>query len=73
MLGLSVFRTITSQIVKTEVRMLDYDLPAVLSVLLYVLLGELLATQRTGLSVRGLLLDAAVTQARAAGSMLLYH
>ena len=53
--------------------MLDYDLPAVLSVLLYVLLGELLATQRTGLSVRGLLLDAAVTQARAAGSMLLYH
>ena len=53
--------------------MLDYDLPAVLSVLLYVLLGELLATQRTGLSVRGLLRDAAVTQARAAGSMLLYH
>ena len=51
----------------------DRDLPAVLAVLLKLVSGEPLTTQRTGGPLSRLLAQAGVAQTRAAGRVLLYH
>ena len=51
----------------------DRDLPAVLAVLLQLVPGEPLTTQRTGGPLSRLLAQAGVAQTRAAGRVLLYH
>ena len=51
----------------------DRDLPAVLAVLLQLVPGKPLTTQRTGGPLSRLLAQAGVAQTRAAGRVLLYH
>ena len=65
----------TSQIVNNIIRqlVLDLDLPTVLSVLLYLVLGELLTTERTRRPLLSLLTETGVTKTRTTSRMGLYH